>query len=124
MRGHILLVDPEPTASRQLAAVLAQAEFTVTTAASGPAALRLAHRAPPDLILLELALPGMDGMETLRQFRGRGITATVMIHTAHGTPEHARKARALGAREFLGKPFGADRLLRLIGEEIGERVRA
>ena len=122
MRGHILLVEPEQTASRHLAAVLAQAEFAVMTAASGPEALRLAYREPPDLIILELRLPGMDGIETLRQFHGRGITAKVMIHTAHGTPRHAREARALGAREFLGKPFDAHRLLRLIAEEVGERV--
>ena len=122
MRGNILLVESEEVTARPLAALLVQAEFTVRTAESGHEALRLAYREPPDLIILDLALPGMDGLETLRQLREHGVTAKVMIHTAQGTPQHAREAWALGAREFLGKPFDAHRLLRLVTEEVGERV--
>ena len=69
-----------------------------------------------------LAEPWGDGLETLRQLREHGMTAKVMVHTTQGTPQHAREAWALGAREFLGKPFDAHRLLRIVKEEIGEVV--
>ncbi len=122
MRGNILLVEPEEATARSLAAILTRAEFTVLTAETGHEALRLVHREPPDLIILDLELPGMDGLETLRQLREHGVTAKVMIHAAHGTPRHAREARALGAREFLGKPFDVHRLLCIVNGEVGERV--
>jgi DNA-binding response OmpR family regulator len=122
MRGKILLVEPEEMTAQPLAAMLTRAEFTVLTAESGDEALRLVHRELPDLIILNLALPGMSGIETLRQLRECGVSAKVMIHTANGTPQNARESRALGVREFLGKPFDAHRLLRIVNEEVGEKV--
>ena len=92
--------------------------FEVVAAGSGREALALVKRAPPDLIILDLRLPEMDGLETLRRIRERGATAKVVVLTAYGTVQHAREAMALGAREFLGKPFDLDRLLRIVAEEV------
>ena len=120
VRGKILVVDDEEDLCRLLTESLRLEGFQVAAATSGREALALVEQEPPDLIILDLAMPEMDGIETLRRIRERGVTAKVVILTAYGTAQRAREAMALGVREFLGKPFELDRLLRLVSEEMGE----
>ena len=77
----------------------------VTTAGSGSDALAILECERPDLIIMELALHGMDGLEILRRMKKRGDAPPVVILTAYGTAERLREALQLGVREFLGKPF-------------------
>lgn len=116
MRRKIILVDDEVDLCRLLTKRLKQEGFQVAAVSSGREALALVEQEPPDLIILELALPGMGGFETLRRLRERAREVKVVVHTAHGTAQHVREAKALGVKEFLGKPFDQDRLLRLVAQ--------
>lgn len=118
MKRTVLVVDDEEGIRRLMTEALA-AEFSVVTAGSGPEALNSVDRKHPDLIILDLALPGMDGIETLRRIRARGVTAKAMIVTAYSTAERMRQAQDLGVTEVVGKPFYVDELVRLIREEVG-----
>lgn len=124
VRGRILIVDNEEGFYRPLVRGLALEGFEVAAAGSGPEAMALAEREPPDLVILELALPGMDGFETLRRLREKVKNIKAVVLTAGGTPQHLREAKALGVQEFLGKPFDPARLVRLVAEEVeGREVR-
>lgn len=112
------MVDDEEEICRLLEAYLTVAGFQVSAARSGREALALLERGSPDLILLDLTMPEMDGLETLGRIRERGVTAKVLVLTGHGTVQRAREAMALQVREFLGKPFDLDRLLKIVTEEV------
>lgn len=120
--ARILVVEDEEALSRLFVRRLAQEGFEVAGATSGPEGLALAERSAPDLIILDLCLPGMHGLEVLRRLRARGETAKVLILTGYGTAQWAREALALGATEFLGKPFDLDRLLAVVAEEVSAGV--
>lgn len=121
MRGTILVVDDEEDLRRLLTESLAREGFQVAAARSGREALVLVEQAPPDLIILDLVMPEMDGIETLRRIRERGVTAKVVVLTAYGTAQQVREAMALDVREFIGKPFDMDRLIRIVAEELEGR---
>lgn len=123
MRGTILVVDDEEDLRRLLTESLAREGFQVAAARSGREALVLVEQAPPDLIILDLVMPEMDGIETLRRIRERGVTAKVVVLTAYGTAQQVREAMALDVREFIGKPFDVDRLIRIVAEELEGRPR-
>lgn len=124
VRGRVLIVDNEEDFYRPLVRGLALEGFEVAAAGSGSEAMAFAEREPPDLVILELALPGMDGFETLRRLRERVKNIRAVVLTARGTPRHLREAKALGVQEFLSKPFDPARMVRLVAEEVeGRDVR-
>jgi len=116
--GRILVVDDEDDLCRLFMRSLALEGFEIVAARSGREALALVEQESPDLIILDLVMPEMDGLETLRRLRERGVGAKVVVLTAYGTAQRVREAMALGVREFIGKPFNLDRLLRLVAEEV------
>ncbi|MBI4410052.1 MAG: response regulator [Gemmatimonadetes bacterium] len=120
VRGRLLVVEDQRDLRELLATAFSLEGCAVSTAASGEEALALVRREMPDLIVLDLALPGMGGLETLRRIREGGRAPRVVILTAHGTPAQVREAMALGVREFIGKPFELDRLLRVVADEMKE----
>lgn len=120
VRGRLLVVEDQRDLRELLATAFSLEGYAVSTAASGEEALALVQREVPDLIVLDLALPGMGGIETLRRIREGGRAPRVVIVTAHGTPAQMREAMALGVREFIGKPFDLDRLLRVVAGEMKE----
>lgn len=120
---RILVVDDEEDLRRLLTESLAREGFQVAAARSGREALVLVEQAPPDLIILDLVMPEMDGIETMRRLRERGVTAKVVVLTAYGTAQQVREAMALDVREFIGKPFDVDRLIRIVAEELEGRPR-
>jgi CheY-like chemotaxis protein len=87
---------------------------------NGAAALRLAKTDPPDLILMDMVMPDMDGIETTRRLRAEPGTARtpVLIISASSTPEEGRRAVAAGADAFLGKPVDEHALLGEIGARL------
>lgn len=115
----ILVVDDDETLCQFLAKRLAAEGLEVVTTLSAAEALALVAREQPDLVILDLVLPRMDGIETLRRIRERGWAGKVVVFTAYGTADRAREALALGAREFIGKPFDLDRLIRVVAEQVG-----
>ena len=85
--------------------------YTVDVAADGPEGLAAARRTPPDLVVLDLMLPGMDGYRVLRQLREGGLTMPVLILTARGEDADKVLGFRLGADDYVTKPFGVLELL-------------
>ncbi len=107
---RILVVDDEPSMRRLLSYQLARAGYQVATAETGEEALEAIAGAVPDMMLLDLMLPGIDGLEVLRRARQRHPDLPVVVITAHGSIDTAVEAMKLGASDFLGKPFELERL--------------
>lgn len=107
---HILVVEDEPPLRRMLRAALADAGYRVSEAASGVEALRAAVSQPPDLVLLDLGLPDLDGQEVLQRLR-EWYTGPVVVLSARD--QEPQKVRALdaGADDYVTKPFGTGELL-------------
>ncbi len=105
--ARILVVDDEPDLRDLLSARLLEAGYRVDTAAEGPEALEMIEEAVPDLLLLDLMMPGMDGWEMLRRLRSRPATAElpVIVITARDTREDHRTGRELQVLETVTKPF-------------------
>src|SRR5271157_1946117 len=116
--ASVLIVDDEPSIRLMFHTVLQSAGYDAVEAGDGPSALARLHESSPDVVLLDLKMPGMDGMETLRQMRDRGDDTTVVIVTAHGSIADAVAAMKLGAVDFLTKPVTPDGLRRVVREVI------
>jgi two-component system, NtrC family, nitrogen regulation response regulator NtrX len=110
-RAHVLIADDEPGIREQLAAILGDEGHTATAVASGEAALAALATDLFDLVLLDVLLPGIDGIETLRQLRGAGHRTPVVMISGHASAETAVRAVREGAFDFLEKPLGLDRVL-------------
>ncbi len=102
----LLIVDDEPNVRLVFKTALESSGFEVMAAEDGPSALLWLASDPFDLVLLDLRMPGMDGMDVLAALRDRGDDVPVIIVTAHGTVPDAVKAMKLGAIDFLSKPIG------------------
>lgn len=109
----LLLVEDNELSSDALGRLLIRRGFTVRVAADGPTALEMAERERPDLILLDIGLPGMDGHEVARALRLRPATAEVPIIalTAHATASDREAALASGCDDFEMKPVALARLM-------------
>src|SRR4051812_18191526 len=104
MKPTILIVDDEPGVSAALAGVLRDEGYEVESVASGEACLDRVTRSAVDLIVLDVWLPGMDGLDTLARLRERQVDAQVVLISGHGNIESAVRAIKLGAFDFVGKP--------------------
>ena len=109
-RPRVLVVEDDPPIRRFLRASLTNHEYDVVEAPTGSQALKLAPDQPPDLIILDLGLPDMDGLEVIRRLR-EWSSAPILIVSARG--QEADKVQALdaGADDYLTKPFGMAELL-------------
>ena len=110
MSKHILLVDDDDLMRRSLAFNLEQAGYRTSTAADAENALRLARRDSPDLILLDIGLPGMDGLDALRSFRQEADTPIIFV-TARRRELDQALGLELGADDYVTKPFELNVLL-------------
>jgi DNA-binding response OmpR family regulator len=110
MPQHILIVDDDALLRRSLALQLEQAGYRASTAGSAEDALALAQRDNPDLILLDVGLPGMDGLDALRFLRKDGDIPVIFV-TARRRELDTILGLELGADDFITKPFNPDVLL-------------
>lgn len=112
MTFRIVAVDDNPVVTELIAAVLRKAGHDVETAPSGGEALVVLQRNPPDLLLLDLQMPGLDGLEVLRILRERRVCegVPVLVLTGEDDEHYVARARELGAAGYLLKPFDARRL--------------
>lgn len=108
--ARILLVEDTPALARTYQAFLKDEPYQITHVESGEAALSAAANEQPDLIMMDVRLPGMSGIETLRKLRDQGAEAPAIVLTAHGSVTVAVEAMQAGASDFLLKPFNAERL--------------
>lgn len=106
----MLVVDDDPTVSEVVAGYLDRAGYSVDRAADGPAALECAARRRPDLVVLDLMLPGMDGLEVCRVLRSRGPVPVIML-TARGDEDDRILGLEVGADDYVTKPFSPRELV-------------
>jgi two-component system KDP operon response regulator KdpE len=107
---HILVIDDEPQILRALKTILTERHFHVTTAARGEEGLALAAAQPPDVIILDLSLPDMDGFEVcarLREWTG----VPIIVLSVRDSERDKVMALDKGADDYLTKPFGIEELL-------------
>src|SRR5512136_3144109 len=110
MANHILLVDDDALLRRSLAYNLEQAGYRVSTEATAEDALALAQRHRPDLVILDIGLPGMDGRDALRQFREHASVPVIFL-TARRRQFDQVLGLELGADDYVTKPFALEVLL-------------
>jgi DNA-binding response OmpR family regulator len=116
--ARILIVDDEPNVRLVFRTALESAGYDSSTAEDGEAALKALHDDPVDLILLDLQMPGLGGMEVLQRLRDEGFNIPVVIITAYGSVPNAVQALKLGAIDFLSKPLSPGALRRVVAEVI------
>ena len=107
---RILIVDDEESQRKQLAGFLNKQGFSVTTAASGPEALDRCHAQNFEIALIDLKMPGMDGVELLKELKRLSPEIQVIMMTAYGSVESAVEAMRLGAYDYINKPINLDEL--------------
>ena len=105
----ILIVDDEAGVRSSLSGVLQDEGYTVDTVDSGEACLEQVTRASYDLLMLDIWLPGMDGLDTLARLRERHVDAQVIMISGHGSIENAVRATKLGAFDFIEKPLSLEK---------------
>ncbi|MDK9719273.1 MAG: sigma-54 dependent transcriptional regulator, partial [Trichlorobacter sp.] len=111
MSKLILVVDDEETIRISLGGILEDEGYQVLNAENGADALDLIREEVPDLVLLDIWMPGMDGIQTLDRIRNLFPDLTVVMMSGHGTIETAVKATRMGAFDFIEKPFSLDKVL-------------
>ncbi|AVI63355.1 response regulator transcription factor [Halomonas sp. GFAJ-1] len=111
--AKVLVVDDEPNILLSLEFLMEQAGFEVVTAEDGEQALEQVNSASPDLLLLDISLPGMSGFDVLERLRGQEATAQlpIIMLTAHGRDVEREKGMALGADDYITKPFSTQSLV-------------
>jgi DNA-binding NtrC family response regulator len=127
---EVLIVDDEPNVRLVFRTALESAGYGVSEANDGDSALALIQRRDFSVVLLDLRMPHMDGLETLRQLRNQGSRVPVVIVTAHGSMPDVVAAMRLGAVDFIPKPLSPETLRRVVRESVelglgpGEQSRA
>jgi DNA-binding response OmpR family regulator len=111
MAATILIVEDEHAVARGIEYALAQEGYTVTVARSGEEGLEFAVHQAPDLVVLDVRLPGMDGFEVLRRLRASGAKMPVLVLTARDDEVDKVIGLELGADDYLTKPFGLRELM-------------
>jgi len=107
---RVLVVDDDPTVSEVVARYLVRDGYEVDVAADGPSALEAAAEHWPDLVVLDLMLPGLDGLEVCRRLRARGSVPVIML-TARGDESDRIAGLELGADDYVAKPFSPRELV-------------
>src|SRR5437660_3024225 len=114
MKPTILIVDDEAGVRTALSGVLRDEGYAVDTVDSGEVCLDRVARAPYDVILLDIWLPGMDGLATLERLRDRRIDAPIVMISGHGNIESAVRAIKMGAFDFIEKPLSLDKTVLVV----------
>jgi two-component system nitrogen regulation response regulator GlnG len=122
--SHILVIDDEPAIGWSLRELLADEGHDVTVAGSVDEALASCGRAVPDTVLLDVRLPGRDGISALPDLRSAAADAPVIVMTAFGDLDTAVRAVRAGAFDYLVKPFDLDRVAAVVGRALAERAHA
>jgi two-component system nitrogen regulation response regulator NtrX len=120
-RESILVVDDEPGVRSMLEAILKDEGYSVTVAGTGEDGVSAATGRAFDALLLDVWLPGIDGIETLSRLKASGIDAEVVMISGHGTIETAVKATKLGAFDFVEKPLSLEKTLLVLRNALRQR---
>ncbi len=121
MFPSVLIVDDEPSIVQSLSGLLSDEGYKVSTAFNGHDALKVIDSDSPDLVLLDIWMPGLDGIETLKEIKKYNPHVQVIIITGHGTIETAVKATKLGAFDLVEKPLSIDKIILTINNALNFR---
>jgi DNA-binding NtrC family response regulator len=120
-KGYVLVVDDEVNARTALAELLRDEGYRVETATDGFSALGKVEEGTPDIVLTDLKMPGMDGLELMRKLRARDEESVVVVMTALGAVETAVAAMKEGAAHYLTKPVNMTELMLVLARELDRR---
>ena len=120
MPGTICIVDDEPAILNTLSSILEDEGYQVTIAKTGEEALNVIQREPPDVVLLNIWMPELDGLEVLKRVRGQFPNMMIIMMSGHGSVETVVKAMKLGAYDYLEKPLDLERVPMLVRNAIRE----
>src|SRR5215204_2476342 len=121
MKPRVLIVDDEAGVRSALSGVLRDEGYDVEAVESGEACLDRVSRAPYDAIVLDIWLPGMDGLVTLARLRERRVDAPVVMISGHGNIESAVRAIKMGAFDFVEKPLSLEKTVLVVGNAVRQR---
>jgi DNA-binding response OmpR family regulator len=121
-KGRILVIDDEEIVQVSCKRTLVPEGYTVDVAASGKEGLELFEKSKYDLVLIDLKMPGMDGIEVLVNIKRQRPEQNVMIMTGYDTVEHIVESISSGAAHYLEKPFTPDTLIERIKEVLGQEM--
>lgn len=121
MRPSVLIVDDEAGVRSALSGVLRDEGYAVEAVDSGEACLDRLSRAAYDVVVLDIWLPGMDGLATLERLRERRVDSPVVMISGHGNIESAVRAIKLGAYDFVEKPLSLEKTVLVIGNAVRQR---
>jgi two-component system, NtrC family, nitrogen regulation response regulator NtrX len=111
MKSRILVIDDEAEIRRSVRMILEYEGYEVIEASSGPDGVTLVERESPDLVFLDIKMPGMDGLDALQRIKASKETLPVVIISGHGTVSTAVEATKAGAFDFIEKPLATERVL-------------
>jgi DNA-binding NtrC family response regulator len=118
---HILIVDDEPDIRNLISDILADEGYSVATAANGDEANQQLKLKPPNLILLDIWMPDIDGISLMKSWNEKSlVTAPIVMMSGHGTVETAVEATRLGAVDFIEKPLSLAKLLQTVTDSIAD----
>lgn len=120
-RETVLVIEDDRALRRGLAMNFELRGFRVLTAADGDEGVKLAFDSAPDLIVLDIMLPGLNGLEILSELRQRGRDVPILILSAHGSTESKIKGLGLGADDYLAKPFALSELFARVEAQLRRR---
>jgi two-component system nitrogen regulation response regulator NtrX len=118
MNETILVVDDEESICQSLKAILSDEGHQVMVANSGEAAIKIVEEEMPRLVLLDIGLPGIDGLQTLKTIKSEYPDVLVIMMSGHGTIETAVKATKLGAFDFIEKPLSLDKVIIMVNNAL------
>jgi two-component system nitrogen regulation response regulator NtrX len=121
MFPSILIVDDESSILKSLSGILADDGFETLTATNGYEALKILEAESPDLVLLDIWMPGIDGIDTLKEIKKHHPGTQVVMITGHGTIETAVNATKMGAYDFIEKPISIDKVIVAINNALNFR---
>ena len=121
MFPSILIVDDEASILKSLAGILTDEGFEILTATNGYEGLKILETASPDLVLLDIWMPGIDGIDTLKEIKKNSPATQVIMITGHGTFETAVSATKIGAFDFIEKPLSIDKVIVAINNALNFR---
>ncbi|HEY3174542.1 MAG TPA: sigma-54 dependent transcriptional regulator [Candidatus Polarisedimenticolia bacterium] len=121
MKPHVLVVDDEPSIRASLKMILQHAGYRFSEASSGQDGLEKIASEDPDVVILDVKMPVMDGLDVLETLRRQGDDVPVIVVSGHGDIETAVRAVKLGAFNFVEKPFGEERVLVEIRNALEQR---
>ncbi len=122
--AHVIVVDDEPAIRELVREILSDEGYSVATASSANEARGLVGSQEPDLVLLDIWMPGEDGISLLKEWAGAGMRSPVVMISGHGTVETAVEATRLGALDFVEKPLSMGKLLATVADALKSSTTA